>query len=63
MWLAEALRVVGNALGLAAKRQELNNTPEMLKARQAQEEAAAKDNSEQAVKERNEEAMRKHLGD
>ncbi len=62
MWFAQAMRAVAEALGIIAKRQELNNTPEMIAAKKAQAEVDAKNRVEKAVEKEDAEEIRKHLG-
>jgi len=57
------MRALAEALGIVAKRQELNNTPEMIAAAKAQAEVNAKSKTEQAAKNEDEKEIRNELGD
>ena len=60
---AETMRALAEALGIIAKRQELNNTPEMVAGKKAQDEVDAKNRTERAVRNEDENEIRNQLGD
>jgi len=62
MWSA-ALRFMSELLGFAAKRQEINNAPDVKEAKIAQNEVEANDRIAKAIKEKNEDAIRKELSE
>lgn len=61
MWFSSALKLAAESMGFAAKRQELNNTPEMRAAARAAKKQAVLDSITKAVAERDLDAIRKIL--
>jgi hypothetical protein len=61
--IAEALRALAEFLGIVSKRQELNNTPEMIAAKKAQDEVNARNRIERAVEQEDENTIRQELAE
>ncbi len=61
--LAAIFRFLAELTGLAAKRQELNNSPAMQAAAKARQEQAAKDEAIKAVADRDSDSVRRGLSE
>jgi hypothetical protein len=62
-WLSEFFRAVAEVFGFVNKRTDLKNQPAVVKAAEANQENRAVDESAKAVKERNEDQIRKELSE
>lgn len=57
------LNLLANWMGFTAKRQELNNSPEVQAAAKAKQEQAARDREAKAVKERDTDEVRRNISE
>jgi len=62
-WLLDLLSLLGSFLGLVNRKQELNNTPDMKQAAQAQDATQLQSQAEKAVAKKDEKTVRNLLAE